>query len=155
MEQVFNEDEITRLYHNLLGCWNNRDAKGMAALAGEQCSFTGFDGSQMYGPVEIEASVHPIFANHPTAAYVSVIREVRPLAGGVALLRATVGMVPPGKTDINPAVNAIQTLVAKKGEGGWKIELFQNTPAAFHGRPEAAEQLSNELRQAYKQHGVL
>lgn len=155
MEQPFNENEITGLYHSLLGCWNRRDAHGMAALAAPQCSFTGFDGSQMYGPHEIEASLQPIFANHPTAAYVSIIREVRLLADGLALLRAAVGMVPPGKNDINPAVNAIQTLVAKRYGEDWKIELFQNTPAAFHGRPELAEQLSNELREAYKQHGIL
>lgn len=155
MEQPFNQNEITSLYHSLLSCWNRRDATGMAALASPRCSFTGFDGSQMYGPQEIMASLQPIFANHPTAAYVSVIKEVRQLADGIALLRAAVGMVPPGKDDINPAVNAIQTLVAKRGEEGWMIELFQNTPAAFHGRPELAEQLSNELREAYRQHGVL
>lgn len=155
MEQAFTGNEITVLYQNLLNSWNRRDARDMAVLASPQCSFTGFDGSQMYGPQEIEASLQPIFTNHPTAAYVSIIREVRELGEGVALLRATVGMVPPGKDDINPAVNAIQTLVAKKGADGWKIEMFQNTPAAFHGRPEATEQLSKELREAYRQHGVL
>jgi len=30
----------------------------------------------------------------------------------------------------------------------WRIALFQNTPAAFHGRPEAAKKLSAELRDA-------
>jgi len=95
MEQAFTGNEITVLYQNLLNSWNRRDARGMAVLASPQCSFTGFDGSQMYGPQEIEASLQPIFANHPTAAYVSIIREVRELGEGVALLRATVGMVPP------------------------------------------------------------
>jgi hypothetical protein len=33
-----------------------------------------------------------------------------------------------------------------KDEGKWRIALFQNTPAAFHGRPELAEQLSADLR---------
>jgi hypothetical protein len=60
-------------------------------------------------------------------------------------------MVPPGQTDINPAVNTIQTLVAVKRDGTWRIALFQNTPAQFHGRPELVQQLTEELRQLLAQ----
>ena len=42
--------------------------------------------------------------------------------------------------------NAIQSLVAVKQGTDWKIALFQNTPAQFHGRPEVAEALTEELR---------
>ena len=35
----------------------------------------------------------------------------------------------------------------RQPDGKWKIISFQNTPAAFHGRPELAEQLSAELRE--------
>jgi len=75
------------------------------------------------------------------------VREVRFLSTDIALLRAVVGMVPPGQNDINPAVNAIQSLVAVKDKDIWRITLFQNTPAQFHGRPELAEELTKELRQ--------
>ena len=64
----------------------------------------------------------------------------------MALLTAIVGMVPPGKADIDPAVNAIQSLVAVKEGEVWHIALFQNTPAQFHGRPELSENLTRELR---------
>ncbi len=43
--------------------------------------------------------------DHQTAAYVSIIREVRFLSPEVALLRAVAGMTSPGKREINPAVN--------------------------------------------------
>ena len=57
-------------------------------------------------------------------------------------------MVPRQGNDINPSVNAIQSLVAEKDEAGvWKVALFQNTPAAWHGRLADQEALSNELRQ--------
>jgi hypothetical protein len=56
-------------------------------------------------------------------------------------------MVPPGQSDINPAVNAIQTLIAAKHNNQWRIAVFQNTPATFHGRPELSENLTEELRQ--------
>jgi hypothetical protein len=57
-------------------------------------------------------------------------------------------MVPPGASDINPATNAVQSLVAVRREGVWRIALFHNTPAAFHGRPEESEKLTDELRAA-------
>lgn len=82
-----------------------------------------------------------------TSAYIGNVREVRFLSPAVAILRAVVGMVPHGKTDINPATNAIQSLVAVKRNGQWRIALFQNTPAQFHGRPDLVEPLTEELRQ--------
>ncbi len=62
--------------------------------------------------------------------------------------RSVVGMVPPGETDIRPDVNAVQTVVAVRIDEGWRVAHFQTTPAAFHGRPEAAEALTAELRAA-------
>jgi len=38
-------------------------------------------------------------------------------------------------------------LIVVKESNDFRIALFQNTPAAFHGRPEAAEQLTKELQQ--------
>jgi hypothetical protein len=29
----------------------------------------------------------------------------------------------------------------------WRIELFQNTPAQFHGRPELVSEMTAELQQ--------
>jgi uncharacterized protein (TIGR02246 family) len=71
---------------------------------------------------------------------------VRFLTPETAILRAVAGMVPAGQTDLNPAVNAVQSLVAAKSMGRWRIALFQNTPAQFHGRPELAQKLTEELR---------
>jgi hypothetical protein len=48
--------------------------------------------------------------------------------------------------NLNPAVNAVQSLVAVKNAGEWRIALFQNTPAQFHGRPELVQELTEELR---------
>src|SRR4051794_21337922 len=95
------EKEIKQLYQEVLDGWNQRSAAGMAAPFAENGSIVGFDGSQMNSRAEIEAELLPIFTNHPTARFVSIVQEVRPLAPNVALLRAIVGMVPPGKQEIN------------------------------------------------------
>ncbi len=55
------------------------------------------------------------------------------------------GMVPPGDTRLNPAVNAIQSVLVVETNGELRIALLQNTPAAFHGRPQLAEALTREL----------
>jgi uncharacterized protein (TIGR02246 family) len=140
---------VARLYERLIDAWNGRDAAGMAALYAPKGSQVGFDGSIANGPGEIEALLKPIFADHPTARFVTRIRETRAIGPDTAMLRAVAGMIPPGGTDIMPERNAIQTLVASRDDGGdWRIEMFHNTPAAFDGRPEEAEKLSAELRAA-------
>jgi uncharacterized protein (TIGR02246 family) len=142
-----NETEVKALYRQLLERWNQHDAAAFAALYEKDGSCIGYDGSQMNGRSEIESVLSKIFAEHQTAPYVSKIREVRFLTSEVAILRAVAGMVPPGKSDLDPALNAIQSLVASRREGSWRIALFQNTPAQFHGRPELTQQLTDELRQ--------
>jgi len=139
------ETAIESLHTTLLTCWNHADAHGMAGLFLPEGNVIGFDGSQMNGSGEIEAGLSKVFANHQTASYVWKVEEIRFLNDSCALLRAIVGMVPPGKNAINPSVNAIQSLIAIKKEHSWKIALFQNTPAQFHGRPQLAEDMTREL----------
>ena len=140
-------DEIQDLYRNLIDAWNNRDAQGMADQFSEQGVQIGFDGSKVVGKAEILSHLKPIFENHPTAPFVTKVKSIRPLGTDAAILNAIAGMIPPGKKDLEPNVNAHQTLVAVKKDEAWQIELFQNTPAQFHGRPELVEQMTEELRQ--------
>ncbi|MCY9516008.1 SgcJ/EcaC family oxidoreductase [Paenibacillus apiarius] len=143
-------NEVRALYQQLIEAWNNRSARAMAELFAEEGELIGFDGSQVLGRNEIFAHLEPIFEHHPTAIFVSKVKNVRVLGSEIALVRAIAGMVPRGQSDLNPDVNAHQTLVAVKDEGNWRIQLFQNTPAQFHGRPELAEQMTEELRQLLK-----
>ena len=133
------------LYTRMLEAWNARDADAFASLFTANASVVGFDGSQMDGTVQIASELQAIFAHHQTASYVAKVREVRQLDSRTFLLRAIVGMTPPGKAELNPAVNAIQSLVIVESAAGQKIALLQNTPAAFHGRPQLAEDLTHEL----------
>jgi uncharacterized protein (TIGR02246 family) len=141
------ESAIRSLYRQLLESWNKRDANGYASLFADTAQVIGFDGSQMMGRAAIGEELGRIFADHVTATYVSIVRDVRFVTKDVAILRATVGMRPPGQAELNPNVNAIQTLTAVRRAGQWQIELFQNTPAQFHGRPDLAQQLTKELEQ--------
>ena len=147
MSPTLPRSTVIALYTELLTTWNRQDAAAFAGLFAPEGSCVGFDGSQMDGPATIAAELQPIFAHHATASYVARVRVVQFLGSSAALLRAVAGMVPRGGDALNPAVNAIQSLIVAKEKHwpGARIVLFQNTPAAFHGRPELAEQLTAEL----------
>ena len=138
--------EIAALHGQLIAAWNAHDADAFARAFTEDGVTYGFDGSELRGRAAIADELGRIFADHETGRYVSIVRAVRPLGDGVALLQAVVGMVPPGRDDIEPELNAAQTLVAERTADGWRAVQLQNTPAQYHGRPEAVEALTAELR---------
>jgi hypothetical protein len=63
--------------------------------------------------------------------------------------------VPPGKAELNPSVNAVQSLVVIGRRADVRIALLHNTPAAFHGRPELASQLTLELTDVLRSGRIL
>ena len=139
-------DPIRKLYEQILIAWNQRDAAAMAACFEDDGNLVGFDGSQVDSRVAIEAHLRPIFASHPTPPYVAKVRAMRTLRADVGILRAVAGMVPTGSSEINPALNTVQTLVAVRNGDDWRAALFQSTPAAWHGRPQDSAALTEELR---------
>lgn len=148
-------DRGTRELHaRLMEAWDKRNARDFALLFASDGNLVGFDGSQVNGQLEVGAHLTEIFSHHQTPAYVSIVREVRLVAPDVTLLRANTGLVPPGKDDIDPALNAVQSMVAVQKAGAWKIALFQNTPAAFHERPDAVKKLTEELRNKLREKPV-
>ena len=141
------KDKVITLYHQLISAWNERNAGVMAECFDKGGEMIGFDGSDIAGSDVIHSHLHQIFSSHPTPPYVRKVRSIRFVSDDVAILRAIVGMVPPGKTELMPALNAHQTLTAIKVDGDWKIAFFQNTPAQYHGRPELVQQMTEELKE--------
>jgi uncharacterized protein (TIGR02246 family) len=139
------EEAVRATYRAILTGWNAQDAAAFAAPFADDGEVIGFDGSRVVGRAQIEAEMAGIFADHPTGSYVGIARRVRQLGPHVAILHAVSGVVPAGADAINPDLNAIQSLVAQRQADGWRVILYQNTPAAFHGRPELAEELTAEL----------
>jgi uncharacterized protein (TIGR02246 family) len=138
------DEEARDLYRRLLEAWNARDEQEYAGLFSPDAMLIGFDGSQLAG-AQVADHLGSIFADHSTAAYVAKVREVRSVGADAVLLRAIVGMVPPGLRTLNPATNAVQTLLAERHDGDWRIVLFQNTPAQYHGQPATADHHVAEL----------
>jgi uncharacterized protein (TIGR02246 family) len=143
--KISEENEVQSLYFKIIQGWNNRNAEEMSEQFSYKGELIGFDGSQEIGRENILAHLQPIFENHQTPPFKSIVKDIRMLSPETALLRAIVGMIPNGKADVNPELNAHQTLIAVKKNGVWLTELFQNTPAKFHSRPELVKQMTEEL----------
>ena len=144
-----NAADVRDLYERMIAGWNAGDAAAMTRDFADDGQIVGFDGSEVSGREQIASYLGGVFADHKVASYVTLIHEVRELAPDVMLLRAHAGMVPPGKSEINRATNAVQTLIAVKHGARWQIALFQNTPAAWHGREDDVRALIAELQAAF------
>jgi len=140
------EAAVRALYIALLHAWNERDAAGFAAQFLEDGSIIGYDGSIVDGQAEIARHIGDIFRQHETPIYVQRIKRVRFLTPDIAILRSYVGMPTVPTLVINPALNSIQSLVAQRLAGAWRVALFQNTPAQFHGRPDLVAAMTEKLQ---------
>lgn len=144
------ELELRWLYEQVISAWDKRDAKEFAQSFADDAIVIGFDGYLHEGRLSLKTDLKQIFESHPTPAYVSKVKQVK-IINGVGILQAIVGMVPPGKDELEPKLNARQVLVASNVGGKWQINVFQNTPAAFHGRPELIEEMTNELNDIWQE----
>ena len=140
--------QIRALYASFVDGWNQRSGAAVSAGFADDGEMIGFDGSQTAGRLSIAAEFRKIFGSHQTALYASLIRSVRPMAPGVAVLHAHAGMIPAGSSELDPDLLTVHTMVAVEDSGRWRIGLFQATPAAWHGREDAREALLEELRGA-------
>jgi uncharacterized protein (TIGR02246 family) len=139
------EAPIEQLYRDMIEAWNQRDSKKMAAAFDADAFIIGFDGTQHRGAKDFEDSVGQIFLHHVTPPYLSKIKSVRFLTADVAQLEAIVGMIPPQKTELDPKLHALQVMTAVRRSRQWVIVHFQSTPAQFHGRPELAAAMTQEI----------
>jgi uncharacterized protein (TIGR02246 family) len=141
-EGVASDADVARGYAEVIAGWNAQDADRYAAPFADGGVVIGFDGSETTGRAAIADEMRRIFADHETAGYVAKVRSVSALGSDVAVLRALVGMIPPGGGEVLAERHAHQTVLAV----GDRIVLFQNTPVQYHGRPEVVERLTSELQ---------
>jgi uncharacterized protein (TIGR02246 family) len=140
------ENEVRALYDRLITEWNGHDGTAMAALFAADGVVIGFDGSVSSGRQTIGTEMSNIFADHETGRYAVKVKSLRELGQHAMILRAIAGLVPPGQTVIKADTNSHQTVVAEDRDGQWRIVLFQNTAAQFHGRPDLVEEMTRELQ---------
>jgi uncharacterized protein (TIGR02246 family) len=127
--------------------WNRGSGEAFASPFAEDGDLVGFDGTHLKGRQEIASFHQQLFDTYVKGTrLVGKIRSVRFLTSDVALMHVVGGTIMAGQTDIEPERNSVQTLVATKNRGEWRLAAFQNTRAQYLGRPKEAQALTEELR---------
>jgi len=126
---------VRDLYQQLLEGWNQGDSAAFSAPFAEDGDLVGFDGTHLKGRGEIAQFHEPLFRNWlKDARLVGEVRDLRFLAPDVVLLHAVGQTILPGHLDPSPERDSVQTLVAIKRSGAWRLAAFQNTRQRPMGR---------------------
>jgi uncharacterized protein (TIGR02246 family) len=139
------DTQIRALYARYLAGWNQRSGVTVSSVFADDGEIIDLDGTLRSGRLTIAADMRRMFTDHATPTFVGIVRSVRRLSEGVAVLHAVAGMVPPSGGTLDPALHTVHSLVAVEEGGRWKIAVLQSTPARYGGRVEALAALTAEL----------
>jgi uncharacterized protein (TIGR02246 family) len=141
------EAAIRAIYQQLMDGWNAGSGDAFASLFEEDGDLVGFDGTHFKGRQEIALFHQHLFDMFLKGSrLVGKVRSVRFLTSDVAVMHAIGGTVMAGQTDLDPERNSVQTLIAVKRNGKWRLAAFQNTRATYIGRPDESQKLTEELQ---------
>jgi uncharacterized protein (TIGR02246 family) len=128
-------DAVRALYRQLMDGWNSSSGDAFAAPFADQCEFIAFDGSRFHEREALARFHEPLFKTHLKGTrLVGEVADVRWLSPDVALMHATGGTIPRGRMRPAPERDSIQTLVAARLDGTWRLVAFQNTRVRPIGR---------------------
>ena len=142
------DTQIRALYARFLAGWNQRSGVTVSSVFADDGDLIELDGTLRSGRLTIAADMRRMFSEYGTPTFVGVVRSVRKLTEGVAVLHAVAGMVPPGAAGLDPALHTVHVLTAVDDGGRWKVAVLQSTPARFGGRADAVAALTAELEAA-------
>jgi len=122
------EEAVRDLYRQLMDGWNRGSGAAFAAAFTEDGDLVAFDGTHFKGRREIEPSHQELFDRWMKGTrLVGEVKDVRFLGSDVAVMHAVGGTVMRGKSRPSPERDSIQTLVATRESGEWRLAAFQNT----------------------------
>ena len=122
------EAAVRALYQQLMDGWNQGNGDAFAAVFTEDGDLIGFDGTHFKGRQEIAPFHQRLFDKWLKGSrLVGEVKDVRFLSPDVALMHAVGGTVMRGKSEPVPERDSIQTLVATRQDGEWRLAAFQNT----------------------------
>jgi len=133
------EAAVRDLYRQLLDGWNQGSGAAFAAPFTQDGDLVAFDGTHFKGRGEIETSHQGLFDRWMKGTrLVGQVRDVRFLGSDVAVMHAVGGTVMRGKSRTSPERDSIQTLIATRDGGEWRLAAFQNTRVRPIGRNAAS-----------------
>ena len=129
------ETVVRSLYDRMMDGWNQGGGAAFAAPFDEECDFIAFDDTRFRGREEIARFHEPLFKTHLKGmSLVGRVTDVRFLAPHIALMHAEGDTIMRGKSQPAPERRSIQTLVAVKRSGEWRLVAFQSMRVRPIGR---------------------
>ena len=128
VNRVADEAAVRDLYRELMEGWNRGSGEAFAAVFTDDGDLVGFDGTHLKGRAEIATFHQELFDKWMKGTrLVGQVKDVRFLSSDVALMHTVGSTVMRGKTEPAPERDSIQTLVATRQSGEWRLAAFQNT----------------------------
>ena len=122
------EAALRALYQQLMDGWNQGSGAAFAAVFTEDGDLIGFDGTHFKGRQEIAPFHQQLFDKWLKGSrLVGEVKDVRLLHPDIAVMHAVGSTVMRGKSEPVPERDSIQTLVATRQDGEWRLAAFQNT----------------------------
>jgi uncharacterized protein (TIGR02246 family) len=135
MSSEKDEASVRALYEQLMDGWNQGSAEVFAAPFVEDADFIAFDGTHFKGRPEIVSSHQPLFDKWLKGTRLTgEVKAIRFLSPEIALMHAVGGTIMRNKSEPAPERDSVQTLVAVKRDGAWRLVAFHNTRVRPMGR---------------------
>jgi uncharacterized protein (TIGR02246 family) len=132
------ETAIRDLYQATMDGWNRGSGSAFAAAWAEDGHLVGFDGTHFTSRAKIAEFHDPLLRTHLKGTRsVGAVTDVQFPAPDVAVLHARGGTIMAGGSRPTPERDSIQTMVAVRREGAWRLLAFQNTRVRPMGRDVA------------------
>jgi uncharacterized protein (TIGR02246 family) len=126
--RVADEVAVRDLYRELMDSWNRGSGEAFAAVFTEDGDLVAFDGTHFEGRAQIAPFHQELFDKWLKGTrLVGRVKDVRFLSPDVALMHAVGSTIMRGKSVPSPERDSIQTLVATRQNGEWRLAAFQNT----------------------------
>ena len=128
MTNSADEAAVRALYQELIDGWNRGSGEDFAAVFTEDGDLVAFDGTHFKGREEIAPFHQELFDKWLKGSrLVGKVKDVRFLSPDVAVMHAVGSTVMRGKDEPSPERDSIQTLLAIRQDGEWRLAAFQNT----------------------------
>jgi len=119
---------LRALYIAMMDGWNCGSAEAFAAPFDDDLEFIAFDGTRFRGREELVRSHAPLFRTHLRGTrLVGDVTGIRFIGPDIAVVHARGGTIMRGRSAPSPERDSIQTLVAVRRAGVWRLVAFQNT----------------------------
>jgi uncharacterized protein (TIGR02246 family) len=122
------EDVVRALPQRIVDGWSKGSGQAIADVYADDGTLVAGDGTFKKGRAEIAEYHDRQFVDFLKGTRLTVaVRSVRFLGPNIALMQTEGGILWPGQQQLAPGNNGIQSFVAVKERGVWRVLLFQNT----------------------------